>query len=316
MLEGRGGDDTLQSRDAAHFNFFPEADNDFYVFNGLGLGSDIINDLDGTNTLNFAGSGRAVEVNLSTQGFPQTVMGSDLQLTLNSFVLTVVGSGFGDTLKGDPFPNQLIGGGSDDYLAGDGGNDTYPFSGTNLGSDRIDDLKGDNILDFTGAVQGVNIGLGNQGTQFVNSDLRLTLNARIRTIQGSAFRDVLKGDANVNEFFGNGGDDYLAGEGNDDVLRGGAGKDELRGDDGNDRLFGGADVDKLFGGANDDYLNGGNEQGSVPDGAADELTGGPGRDTFDADYFWQWMGWYWQRSSRDFLNDYNPWEGDFVQQND
>jgi hypothetical protein len=117
---------------------------------------------------------------------------------------------------------------------------------------------------------------------------------------------------------GGAGDDVLVGGGGDDLLLGGAGNDVLLGGGGDDVLIGGAGRDQLVGGAGADLLIGGGTafDGNVAalgalratwasgrpyaariddlaawlstatapdDGAADVLTGGPGRD-----WFWAW----------------------------
>ncbi|WP_269781951.1 calcium-binding protein [Nocardioides sp. R-C-SC26] len=88
-------------------------------------------------------------------------------------------------------------------------------------------------------------------------------------------------------FVGSAGpDEVRAGGGNDD-LRGLAGDDKLFGDGGNDRLWGGPGADIQNGGAGNDTFytesgNSGNGPDSLLDSGADDVRGGPGRDTVDA----------------------------------
>jgi hypothetical protein len=82
------------------------------------------------------------------------------------------------------------------------------------------------------------------------------------------------------QFFGEGGNDYLAGSTLADTLDGGEGQDRLLGGNGNDMLFGGGGSDTLSGGAGFDLLDG--------DGALDEngdrsLVEPGGRDVLNGD---------------------------------
>lgn len=83
----------------------------------------------------------------------------------------------------------------------------------------------------------------------------------IERFVGTAFADVLRGDALNNALAGGGGADYLIGL---------AGSDDLQGGDGNDRLYGGADQDQFKGGTGNDLLQG--------DAGNDSLNGESGND--------------------------------------
>lgn len=79
--------------------------------------------------------------------------------------------------------------------------------------------------------------------------------------------------------------DLLAGDQGNDVLNGGDGADDLRGEAGNDTLSGGGGNDILQGGAGTDSADGGegDDTINVPDGLAEKVTCGGGRDTVRAD---------------------------------
>jgi Ca2+-binding RTX toxin-like protein len=134
-------------------------------------------------------------------------------------------------------------------------------------------------------------------------------------VSGSAYNDVLKGNAAANTLSGNGGHDLLDGGGGNDVLRGGAGDDTLVGGAGADMLVGGAGwdtatyqdaqagvvaslavggaggdaagdtfsgVEALIGSSHDDRLTG-DDAANVLSGAGgnDVLSGGKGNDSLD-----------------------------------
>lgn len=90
-----------------------------------------------------------------------------------------------------------------------------------------------------------------------------------------------------------GGDDIVIGSAGTDEIHGGAGNDEIRalmgadvilGDDGDDVIFGGPGADTQKGGGGNDTFRsipGGQYGGGEVDTGADDLSGGPGRDTVD-----------------------------------
>jgi Ca2+-binding RTX toxin-like protein len=106
--------------------------------------------------------------------------------------------------------------------------------------------------------------------------------------------------------YGGAGDDALYGGSNIDLLYGEDGKDELDGGGGNDQLFGGAGLDFLYGAAGNDYLNGGN------DGIVDQLDGGLGADTFEAEPYYPAFSPLYRAYNRDYPLDFNAAEGDRI----
>jgi serralysin len=169
---------------------------------------------------------------------------------------------------------------------GTNGDDKYPngveLRGTNLadeiyglaGSDSLVGFDGDDILDggpgadelwggygfdyasYHGAGAGVEVnlssGLGVYGDALGDKyDL-------IEGVIGSAYRDYLYGNDQLNVLRGEGGDDVLHGFGGDDTAHGGGGNDLIGGGAGNDRLDGGDGDDWMDGGySGDDVLEGG-----------------------------------------------------------
>ena len=93
--------------------------------------------------------------------------------------------------------------------------------------------------------------------------------------------DNVNGNENNDTISTGGAADIVAGADGDDKLDAGAGADtDVHGNAGNDIVSGGPDADKLFGDANDDVLSAGPGDSGT---SVDEMTGGPGNDTLNAD---------------------------------
>lgn len=208
-----------------------------------------------------------------------------------------------DTLVGGANDERMAGGKGDDTLVGGGGNDRLDGG---AGTDKLFGQEGDDVfipgagLDqiYGGSLAGDS---GNDTVSYANYGGGVIVSLvngygyqkalgkdadrddlhGIENIIGSAYDDILEGDAQVNRILGGDGGDELYGWQGDDYLDGGDGEDFLYGDEGSDTLIGGADhdvlhglqgADTLDGGAGDDDLHGGSED--------DILTGGSGADTF------------------------------------
>jgi Ca2+-binding RTX toxin-like protein len=126
---------------------------------------------------------------------------------------TVLGSSFGDLIRGFDGHDRMNGRAGDDWLSGDAGNDII------RGGAGHDVLRG-------GGGQDLLIGAG-------GSDVLL----------GGGDSDELRGGAKADTLIGGGGGDELFGGSGDDVLRGGAGSDLLHGGAGNDTVIGGPGAD-------------------------------------------------------------------------
>lgn len=248
------------------------------------IANDTITGGNGTDTASFvnafsAGSTTGVTVDLNLQGSAQDTVaaGSD---TLTG-IENLVGSALNDTLTGDGNNNVIEGGLGDDILVGGGGIDT---------------------VSYAGATSAVTVNLTSQGSAQNTGAGSDTLSG-FENLEGSAFNDILTGDANANTIWGGAGDDTLNPGANTaglvDVLDGGAGSDTatfaggaspvvavLSGTADGMAIVGGSmvatlrSIENLLGGSGADVLIG-DANGNVIDGGLgdDVLTGGDGIDT-------------------------------------
>ncbi|MET1414786.1 Ig-like domain-containing protein [Roseibium sp. HPY-6] len=167
------------------------------------------------------------------------------------------------------------------FFAGSG-NDTYV--GT-IQFDRVD-YQDDGSADAAGPVfQGVNVDLaaGTATDGWGGTDTLIG----IEDVSGTDLADIIFGDANTNNIFGNGGNDQInGGAGGADYLNGGTGNDTIIADPDGSFMVGGEGDDTLIGGSgfdtiayNEDAGNGGTNgivadlvSGIVVDGFGDTDT--------------------------------------------
>ncbi|MEP3889520.1 MAG: calcium-binding protein [Hellea sp.] len=188
-------------------------------------------------------------------------------------------SGFGtDVINGNDGNDRLFGQDGDDTLNGGSGNDQLTGG---AGADVLNGGTGMDVVYYNGSTSAVEFNLATGGTA---GDATGDSFISIERVYGSAFDDVMTGDANVNVLYGLNGMDIISGEGGNDLLYGQNGDDTLNGGDGVDRLFGGDDMDTLNGDAGDDFLYGqaGNDMlfGGLDN---DLLSGGAGDDDLNGD---------------------------------
>ncbi|RZJ24853.1 MAG: calcium-binding protein, partial [Brevundimonas sp.] len=199
-LMGHAGNDVLIGGDGAADELYGGTGDDTYVVTG---GGDTI--------VEYAG-----------QGFDtvQTTL-SSYTLRLNVEALTYIGSG-DFTGTGTSEDNVITGGAGNDVLAGRGGADTL------IGGAGIDTAS------YANAASGVDARLNN-GVARNDGDGGADTLVGIENLTGSAFDDVLIGDAGNNVLSGGTGRDTLLGLGGDDILIGGAGApNQLQGGTGDD----------------------------------------------------------------------------------
>ncbi len=177
-LDGAGGDDNLNG--AAGNDSLMGGDGSDGLIGGLG--NDTFNGGDGSDWAYYSGAGAAVTVNLAT-GTATGAEGNDVLTGIES----LYGSAFDDALTGDDARNVLNGLAGNDTLSGGAGEDWAVYWDANASV---------TVNLATGRATG---GLGNDNL------------LGIEDIAGSAFGDVLVGDANANVLEGNGGNDTLTG---------------------------------------------------------------------------------------------------------
>ena len=220
------------------------------------------------------------------------------------------GSAYADTLAGDSRANRLEGGAGDDRLfGGPGGGDDILLGGP--GADALYGGFGDDVLEGGADADTLRGGAGADTASYEQSDAGVEVRLYsgvvrggdaegdvldgIENLTGSAYADILAGDAGANRLDGGGGVDWLSyaasdagvdvrlrngtgsgGHAEGDVIAGfenieGSDYNDIFGGDGNDNhLSGGAGSDGLWGSSGNDVLEGGM--------GADRLYGGGGAD--------------------------------------
>jgi len=256
ILTGTAGADTMYG--------FASAD----IMDGLG-GNDSMNGGEGNDTL-YGGSGN---------DYLYGVNGNDL----------LYGGDGTDVVYGGLGNDMLSGGaGTNDWLTGDAGDDTYLFAGgdgnTTINNYDVGTNRNDVLL-FDAGIVPDDVVLSRSG-----NNLKLTLHStgeivtvfnhfitnnqyRLNAVE---FADGTSWDSAALALMvltGTEGADIITGFATDDTINGLGGNDTLRGDGGNDIVNGGDGTDFVYGGAGDDMLRGGA-------GVNDTLTGDAGNDTY------------------------------------
>ena len=319
------GDESNNELDGYHGNDVLRGNGGHDVLEG-GAGADTLAGGAGADTASYAGSGTGVVVRLHSgeirdgdaEGDTFAVMvtveytGSDggtRQETVPD-IENLRGTAQADTLAGDSRANRLEGGAGDDRLfGGPGGGDDALLGGPGAdalfggigddvleggpGADTLNGGPGADTASYAQSVAGVEIRL-HDGT-VLGGDAEGDVLVGIENVTGSAYADILAGDADPNRLDGGAGVDWLSYAASDagvDVrLRNGAGSgghaegdvfagfENIEGSDYND-IFGGDSHDNhLSGGFGNDGLWASSGNDVLEGGAgADRLFGGPGED--------------------------------------
>jgi Ca2+-binding RTX toxin-like protein len=242
IFYGEGGDDLLLGG----------ADDDY--LNG-GAGADYLYGDAGIDEASYLDSDEGVRVSL----LAGTGSGGDAAGDTLLLVENLGGSFHDDTLTGDHAGNWLFGHLGNDTLVGLGGDDTL-WAGDNddtleggSGRDSIDGDDGVDTASYENSSAGVRVSLRDHTA--AGGDAEGDTLEAIENLSGSAYADILWGDA---------GDNVLSGYvgrprehirdliGDRDTLYGLEGADTLDGGTGDDILDGGQDGDTLLGGSGDD----------------------------------------------------------------
>ena len=232
---------SIEGVEGSNFNdiFFSSANAD--TFRGLG----------GVDTVSYASSARAVTVNLPTGLSSDGVVNDVL-----SSIENVVGSAYNDVITGDAGANLLDGGpGGADVIDGMGGSDTVTYAGAGASvvvdlasqltwdgqnNDRLSSVEnaiGSAYNDLFISNSAANVFAGGAGVDTVNygasaSGVVIDLSSQaswdgqvgdsfssIENAVGSAFNDVITGDAGANLLDGGqGGADSIDGRGGADTI--------------------------------------------------------------------------------------------------
>ena len=294
VLSGLSGHDVLQGR----------------------AGADLLDGGTGEDAASYADATAAVFASLSTPASNTGEAAGDSYVSIEN----LIGSAFNDTLVGDSSANNLSGlGGNDILMSRSGGSLNFytpPFS---YAIEILDGGDGSDTASYATATAGVEVYMlyPSLNTGEAVGDLYIS----IENLTGSAFGDILGGDAGNNTLSGLFGDDKLLGDAGADLLNGGSGNDtvdysgygaaggvvasltnpavntgnaagdtyisieNLIGTNSNDTLVGNGGANRLYSRSGDDFLYG--------MGGNDILRGGIGYDTFDGgdgsdtvDYSW------------------------------
>ncbi|MCW5734037.1 MAG: FG-GAP repeat protein [Enhydrobacter sp.] len=271
LLSGAGGDDQLHGRGGDD------------VLEG-GAGNDLLKGGDGIDSASYASASAGVSVDLEIAAGQNTgAAGID---TLNS-IEGLVGSSFGDVLRGNKSANTLSGGAGDDVLEGRNGDDVLDGG---AGADLLDGGKGNDLYIVRDAADV--IATDSSGINTVQAWLSYTLANGLANLVLSGAADLdgtgngaangMVGNGGANRLAGLDGDDVLSGEGGDDALDGGLGNDTAHGGDGDDIVRGREGDDRLYGDDGNDELLGAQGNDVVSGGAGDDLlAGGEGDDLID-----------------------------------
>jgi serralysin len=194
-----------------------------------GAGNDTLIGGSGIDTADYRAAAGGVTASLTTGSASNDGDGGTDSF---SSIENLLGSAFNDALTGNGANNLLSGGAGDDVLEGLNGDDVL-IGGA--GNDVLNGGAGNDTADYSNAAAGMRAQL-NTGTSVNDGDGGADTLIGIENLTGSAFNDILIGDAGGN------------------VLRGGLGADTLLGLAGNDVLWGGAGAaNQLQGGLGDDW---------------------------------------------------------------
>jgi Ca2+-binding RTX toxin-like protein len=289
VIVGLGGDDEITGRGGN--DLICGGDGKDTIVGGPGGdtlsggdGKDSLDGGDGEDIVSYAGSPAGVKVDL----FAGTAGGWGKDTIVR--VERATGSSGDDTLAGGGQPSVLRGGDGNDTLTG--GRDDDILDGGD-GDDAIDGGGGrGDIATFALAPNAVTVNLATASAAGWGAD---TL-ARIQIVVGSAFDDVLVGDAERTTFLPGPGNDVIDGGGGGDTVdfsgspagvqvdlaagtATGEGSDTLTGivsvtgSSAGDQILGDSSRNTLTGGAGDDAISG--REGN------DDLDGGEGTDVLD-----------------------------------
>lgn len=245
----------------------------------------------GTQTLTYAADAAAFDNLRPGEHYVDSFQYSitDANGLTRTATASVTVSGIADpgiVVDGNNSVDTLVGTAGDDIINGFAGNDVLDGGD---GHDVIDGGLGNDTANYGFATSAVMVDLALQGSEQNTVGAGRDTLISIENLTGSAFNDILSGDANANIFIGNAGDDVIDGRGGIDTAwyagsdsavtvslalqgtaqdTGGAGIDLL------------TNIENLTGSLFDDVLTGDDGDNVIDGGAAgrDVLEGGLGND--------------------------------------
>jgi Ca2+-binding RTX toxin-like protein len=262
-LVGTNGDDLLIG--SAYADTIYGLDGDDLLHGGAG-NDFIYGGMDDDVLVGGAGADRldgGAGVDIVSYAYSPSTWGVSVDLTLNKGlngdaqgdtyfgIEDIMGSQYHDLLAGTADSNNLWGNTGNDTILGRAGQD-YLYGGEGddwldggADGDWMDGGAGEDWITYEASTAGVTVNMALSTTTGANKggDAAGDMFINVENVNGSAFNDIITGDAADNKLWGNGGFDQLAG---------GAGNDQLLGGDGNDQLRGGTGADYLDGGAGTD----------------------------------------------------------------
>lgn len=232
---GGAGNDTLTAGSG----------NDVYVF-ANGFGNDSVNDSAGVDTLDFSAVTAALNYSAAT-GTATVGTNTVTYNTANTVIERVFGGSAADTMTGGSASETLSGGVGNDTMDGGAGNDTYTFA-NGWGNDSINDASGIDTADLSAVTTALNVnmasGAGNEvsdGTNIVN------WTGVIENLLTGLGNDTINGTSGDNFISMGAGNDAVWAAGGNDTLDGGSGNDRYvyTGAWGNDSILDSAGIDQL-----------------------------------------------------------------------
>jgi glucose/arabinose dehydrogenase/Ca2+-binding RTX toxin-like protein len=220
-IHGLAGNDFIDGRDGGDY-LGGEEGNDHLIG---GAGGDVLDGGNGFDYARYDTAGAGVVADLQTLGVNTGDAAGDTYISIEG----LVGSGFDDVLRGNDSSNDIHGfagndvidgRGGEDYLGGENGND-HLIGGA--GPDGLDGGNGFDYARYDTAGAGVVADVLSAGVN--TGDAAGDTYISIEGLVGSGFGDTLRGDNNVNDIHGLGGNDIIDGRGGADAIGGEAGDD-------------------------------------------------------------------------------------------